>query len=194
MKPSALPTIVELEPQPPAGRWYVVASVLIALHLLAVWTAPFSVGPSSPLAGSMQQVMRPYLDAMFLNHGYKFFAPDPGPGQLIRYELEMPDGSTVNGRFPDLKQQWPRLLYHRHLMLSDRTSGPPEAPWIQAYARSFAQHLLKRHGARKATLYQVTHALPAPHDVLAGMKLDDPVLYRERRLISLSGDTRESGD
>jgi hypothetical protein len=178
----------EEQPQPAVGRWYLLASAAIAFHLLAVWTAPFAVPPSSPFAGTMAMALRPYLDAAFLNHGYKFFAPDPGPTHLVRYELEMPDGTKRVGRFPDLKEQWPRLLYHRHMMLSERLEGPPESPWIQAYARSYSEHLRQRHGARKVTLYLVTHALAYPDQVTAGMKLDDPSLYQERQVIVVSGD------
>src|SRR5688500_19151420 len=64
---------------PLRGRWYKLASALIALHLLAVWVAPFAVPPSSPFAQTVATAFRPYLEAAFLNHGYKFFAPDPGP-------------------------------------------------------------------------------------------------------------------
>jgi hypothetical protein len=188
MKPITPDQSVEATPQPPAGGWYLLASLAIAFHLLAVWVAPFSVPPSSPFAGTMAMALRPYLDVAFLNHGYKFFAPDPGPTHLVRYELEMPDGSKQAGRFPDLKTQWPRLLYHRHMMLSERLDGPPEASWTQGFARSYAEHLRARHGARKVTLYLVTHALPYPGQVLAGMKLDDPSLYQERQLIVVGGD------
>jgi hypothetical protein len=38
------------------------------------------------------------------------------------------------------------------------------------------------------TLYLVTHALPSPQDIQAGMKLNDPRLYRERELLVLKRD------
>jgi hypothetical protein len=170
----------------PRSRWYPLASALIALHLLAVWVAPFSVPPSSPFAQMLATWFAPYLEAAFLNHGYKFFAPDPGPTHLVRYELELADGSKQTGTFPDLNRQWPRLLYHRHMMLSERLVGPPEATWIEPYARSYARHLLDKHQARKVTLYLVTHLLPYPGQVQAGMKLDDPSLYQESQLLVLS--------
>jgi hypothetical protein len=78
----------------------------------------------------LAQWMRPYSTAMYLNHGYAFFAPDPGPNHLIDYSVEFADGRpAVTGRFPDLKTERPRLLYHRHFMLSEALNtrfAPPE--------------------------------------------------------------------
>lgn len=184
MKPTAQETPGDTA-QPQVTRWHMVASLLILLHLMAIWVAPFSVPPSSPLAQGLASLFRPYVEGAFLNHGYKFFAPDPGPTHLVRYELELADGSKRGGTFPNLKEQQPRLLYHRHMMLSERLEGPPEAYWIAPYSRSYAQHLLETHHARRVTLYLVTHALPNPVQVQAGMKLNDPSLYRERELLVL---------
>lgn len=188
MKPIAQDTPPGDLAQPSVTRWHIVASVLILLHVFAIWVAPFSVPPSSPLAQTIAALFRPYLEAAFLNHGYKFFAPDPGPTHLVRYELEFADGSKRSGTFPNLKQQRPRLLYHRHMMLSERLEGPPDAFWIPVFSRSYAQHLLGVHQAEKITLYLVTHALPTPDQIQAGMKLSDPSLYRERKLIELRRD------
>jgi hypothetical protein len=67
---------------------------------------------------------------MYLNHGYAFFAPDPGPNHLVDYKVEFADGRpAVSGRFPDLSKERPRLLYHRHFMLSEALNSrfaPPE--------------------------------------------------------------------
>ena len=57
---------------------------------------------------------------MFLNHGYAFFAPNPGSSFLLRAHLEFDDGReplVVN--LPDADQRTPRLLYHRYFMLSE---------------------------------------------------------------------------
>ena len=70
----------------------------------------------------------------FLNHGYRFFAPNPGPSHIVRYEVDTADGETVKGQFPDRDKIWPRLLYHRHFMISETvfregapiSEGPPE--------------------------------------------------------------------
>lgn len=183
--------------------WRIAASVALVWHLVALLIGPISLPPSilgeaaRTAAGGVYQA---YLEAAFLDHAYKFFAPDPGPSHLIRYELVFDDGEPRSGVFPNLKEQWPRLLYHRHLMLSESLGGfspdpdlPPDTPWEklplsprqQAYARSYANHLLKAHGAREVALFLVQHRFPDPAEVEGGMQLDDPRLYRERHLYRL---------
>ena len=93
-------------------------SLLILVHIAAVILPPLSM-EGSPLATIGWRGLRPYIEAAYLNHGYHFFAPQPGPSHLIRYELEMPDGSRKEGVFPSREQNWPRLLYHRHFMLTE---------------------------------------------------------------------------
>lgn len=112
------------------------ASAVIALHVLAVFWAPLAFAsrgsPGSPLTDSVFAVLRPYIDALYLNHGYSFFAPDVGPSRLVRYQVEFADGrEPVEGVFPNLATQQPRLLYHRHFMLSEALSNrfvPAEPP------------------------------------------------------------------
>jgi hypothetical protein len=201
----------------PARR---IASVAIAVHLLAVFSGPWSTPPpSSELSQRVAGTLSPYLFAAHLNHGYRFFAPDPGPSHLVRYELDMPGGETVRGQFPR-PDIWPRLLYHRHFMISEmiynllqyppigdplllfRQRGPLLSepisdeipPEIRAdmvvnrrraerLVRGVARELVTRHGAERVRLYLALHEIPAPEDMLRGMKLDDPILYHERLLV-----------
>ena len=198
-----------ISPWSPRARW--VASVLLAVHLLAVFVAPWSYPPpSSLLAQTIAGWFAPYLQAAYLDHGYRFFAPNPGPSHLVVYELEMPDRAVRRGRFPDLNQHWPRLLYHRHFMISEATFdmtepflGPPPAELVdarqrQAYQaakrraelllRSLASELLRRHDARSVKLWLHTHLIPDPWEVQNGMRLDDPSLFEERMLGEFDGE------
>jgi hypothetical protein len=108
----------------PAVRWIV--SGLLLLHLTAVFVAPFAFAcstpsASSPFADGLMRCFRPYVDLLYLNHGYAFFAPNPGPSHLVRYRIDFADNRpSLEGVFPDLKTQRPRLLYHRHFMLAER--------------------------------------------------------------------------
>jgi hypothetical protein len=126
-------------PVVPDFRWpawiRAVVSLLIVGHLAAVAVAPMafisrSGITASPLMERVAGFFRPYINAMYLNHGYAFFAPDPGPNHLIDYTVEFDDGRpAVKGRFPDLKSERPRLLYHRHFMLSEALNtrfAPPQ--------------------------------------------------------------------
>jgi hypothetical protein len=90
---------------------------LAVLHLLAVVAEPlFFYSRSDVQAGpeflALRRGLGPYVDWMYLDHGYFFFAPNPGPSHLVGIR----DQSVV---FPDRKEQWPRLLYHRYFMLSE---------------------------------------------------------------------------
>ena len=97
-----------------------VVSVLILLHLAAIFAAPLSAPPPSSMMGQQAgATFEPYLRALCLYNGYRFFAPNPGPSHLVRYEIESKSGETINGTFPDRKKHWPRLLYHRYLMLAE---------------------------------------------------------------------------
>ena len=96
---------------PPTAR--VVVSILLILHLAAVVIAPCATPPPrSDLALSASRLLEPYLSGAFLFHGYRFFAPNPGPGHLVRYEVTPQEelSATIEGVFPDLQQQWPRAI------------------------------------------------------------------------------------
>src|SRR5262249_22062592 len=149
----------------------------------------------SILGDRLQSIYHPFLQTAYLNHGYKFFGPDPGPSHLVRYVIETADGDRMEGTFPDRKAHWPRLYYHRHFMLSEflvGLAGPwdPRFDWDtqplsraqETYIESYAHHLLARHGGKRVTLYLVEHRLPSPQEVLKGMRLDDFQLYRSRKL------------
>ena len=178
----------------------VVASVLILWHVTAVLSGPIHV-PWSVTGDRVQMVNRHYMQAMYLNHGYKFFAPDPGPSHLIEYDLTLADGSHKTVVFPSREENWPRLLYHRHFMLSEfmagGAGGPPDPSWQmqpdwekqlnsesqRTFARSYATHLLHEHQAKRVKLTLVEHAIPSPEDVSERrMALDDSRLYRRRSL------------
>lgn len=173
-------------------RW--LASAALAWHLVGLLVGPIS-SPPSILGDRLQTIYLPYLQAAYLNHGYKFFGPDPGPSHLVRYVVELPDGERLEGTFPDRKVHWPRLFYHRQFMLSEFVVGlagqwdprfdwdrQPLSPPQAAYVESYAQHLLTKYGGRRVTLYLVEHRLPSPQEVVDGMRLDDSRLYRSRKL------------
>lgn len=118
--------------------WRIGLSALLLLHLLAVFLPPFRFacnvggGSSSPVADTLAGWFRPYIGALYLEHGYFFFAPNPGPTHLVDYKVEFADGrAPVTGRFPDLAQHQPRLKYHRHFMIAEALHNqyePPTAP------------------------------------------------------------------
>ena len=102
------------KPWSKAARW--VVSLMVIFHLAAVISSPLSTPPSSGLSESITRNFRPYLLTLYLTHGYRFFAPEPGPSHIVRYEVIKSDGEIINGQFPDRDEFWPRQLYHRWFM------------------------------------------------------------------------------
>jgi hypothetical protein len=194
----------------PAGEvswhpaWRGLVSVLIVLHIVAVFCAPWDlsvdralppgyVPPTDNLGRQIPPALdsnvwqepiiprtlrgrffRNYLNLLYLNHGYEFFAPDPNGSHLIRYQIRDSGGQEIaTGEFPDLDNQWPRLLYHRHMMLAAQTGDMGEAS-----GRHYAQHLLAKYGGQTISTQLVFHRLLSPQEVLAGTPIDAPNTYQ----------------
>ncbi len=200
----------------PAAQWSVRrkswVSVLLGIHLLAVFAAPCASPPPASylanwLAGRIEGRpgwLLPYTQALFLNHGYRFFAPNPGPSHLVRYEIELPGGGQIEGKFPDTEEHWPRLLYHRMFMISESvftiedpvTERPPpdavneeqmaefekQRATADALLKSIARRLLHEYDGHRVRLFLRRHEIPAPQQVLDGVPLDDEQFFRERLL------------
>jgi len=158
-----------------------IVSLGLLFHLAAVVIAPLSgPPPASELAQVVLQPFRPWLGALYLGHGYRFFAPDPGPGHSIRWVLTRADGSTRTGSIPDADSDWPRLLYHRRFMVAEKLSAfvpPPDAPpevrarakadWLPL-VKGVAANLLRAEGGARVRLELIEHHLPGPEEVREG--------------------------
>jgi len=182
-------------------------SVAILVYLAGVIIAPLSgPPPATELSQAILQPFRPLLGALYLGHGYRFFAPNPGPGHSIRWTMTMPDGSTESGTIPDATHDWPRLLYHRRFMVAEKIANevpPVNAPAeIRAEARPYwlplvkgvADNLLRAEGGSRVTLELVEHFLPGPEDVLADRNEPDLVtplgsFARRASVVSSRSDT-----
>lgn len=157
----------------------ILISTAVSWHVFCVFVSPFSVRPSSALVERIAQGtwVRWYTDPLYLNHGYHFFGPEPPVNQLMRWTVYDETGATIaTGEFPNTKEQWPRLFYHRHMMLADQASLAPalnEADATRLSLRSYARHLLRKHNGVEARVDCVRHALLEPGEVLAGI---DPYL------------------
>lgn len=159
---------------------FVLVNVWLVYHLFAIIAAPASVAPSSRLQQQCWRCAGPYLQTLYLNHGWHYFSPEPGRSTLLAYTLEFPDGTEKSGRLPNRDIQ-PRLLYHRYFMLSEflGNSPPEDQPaWHRAYARA----LCRRHGAERVRLSRVFHDLPLAERVLAGGRLEDPEFFSEESI------------
>lgn len=203
-------------------RAKIVVSLLLSVHLFAVFAAPCASPPPSSdlwqeIAGQTDRgdgLFLPYLRLGYLNHGYRFFAPNPGPSHLVRYEIDLKTGGTIKGEFPDPDEHFPRLLYHRMFMLSETAFNlaspvltPAEPGTLtreeqlafdkqlaasDELANSIARRLLDLNAGQRIRLYLQTHELPFPSDVAAGQSLDDPSLYSEQFWCEISDEQLRS--
>lgn len=181
----ATPSIAQM----PSPRVRLIVSALVIYHVVAVFWGPFAMPPqNSELSATVATVFRPYVDGLNLANGYRFFAPEPGPSHLVRYDVTLADGSHVKGVFPDKQEHFPRLLYHRYFMLSEfiNTLDNPAADpaRMHAFAKSYADHLAHEYDAQDVHLYLQRHYVPRMNEVRAGMRLSDKALYEERPLWS----------
>ena len=128
-------------------------SGLLVLYLMLVVLAPLS-NPvaSADLTGPVSRFSAPLLRAFNLNHGYRFFGPEPGPSHLVVCSVTQADGTKSEIRIPDASEMSPRLGYHRWFMLSERIFGefdmtPDEAAFQEGQMRLAAlSDELKREG------------------------------------------------
>lgn len=161
---------------------YTMLSLWLAFHVFSVFISPAALPPVSPLLLDAYRLAMPYNDLLFQNHGYHFFAPDPGASSLISYRIPRPDDAPLIGRFPDPSIQ-PRLLYHRYFMLAENLWAFDEQTqdeMLEAYARHFA-------GLHQSEQISLSHLRHHPSSILriqAGGRLDDPETYNEEPLES----------
>ncbi len=159
---------------------YIAVNAWLLMHLIAIVTAPATVGPSSQTARNVWLAVGPYLQAGYLNHGFHYFAPQPGSSNLVAWTVTLKDGTTKSGRFPNRDIQ-PRLLYHRHFMLSEFL-GNADPDLQSVVVRGFARNLCREHNAVSVALSTVRHDLPSMERIRAGGQPDDGDLYEEQPL------------
>jgi hypothetical protein len=157
-----------------------VINVWLVFHVAAIVIAPAAVSPSSDLIEAGWDLFQPYLQVLDLNHGYHFFAPEPGDSTLLAFDAQRADGTVISGRIPNFGIV-PRLLYHRHFMLTEQMKDAPEA-LQQEWVGSYAEHLCQKYGAARVKLTGQIHHLPTMEMVRAGMRLDDPTSYEDEDL------------
>lgn len=209
------PSNATADDSPPPSTWprttRRLITALLVFHLIAVVIPPLQLATtsspimSSPFVDRISWVFRPYDDALFLNHGYAFFAPNPGSNFLLRARLEFTDGRPAQWvSLPDVERQAPRLMYHRHFMLSEHFHGadpgaiPADASpaargrWRamrEVFLRreqAIIEHLKQKYGASEVTIERWEHRPPTTYEYFQeGVPLDSPRLYRsvdDRRL------------
>lgn len=193
---------------PSSGQWSwplkSFASLIIAMHVLAIFSEPMQMFSRSNLRNGrdsslLRGTLAPYIEMFYLDHGYFFFAPNPGPNHLVECSIRSKESKDQSFRFPDKRLHRPRLYYHRHFMLSEfynnthawidqpyeATKDPQiDLEWRSDLARylrlqhSMLDHLRAQYPESTLELRRIEHQLPNDYRVLVEKwRLDDPRLY-----------------
>jgi hypothetical protein len=199
MKPDTTSTI---------SRWLpaikVAGSFCVVFHLLAVFWAPFRLVTTTPEGGSPfvnwpdKLIFERYYQPLYLDHGYAFFAPNPGPTHVVDFRVFNESGDIIKeGRFPWLPDCWPRLRYHRYFMLGENLNQlfvpaePPDAKLPPDVLKSIAkqrvnyvtlknaieQGLAREYRGSHAVVERVSHRAPTYQEFMEGWSLTDPRLF-----------------
>jgi hypothetical protein len=180
-----------------------VASVLIALHLSAIFIAVTSdASPNYPaplLAARAAGPLQPYLQATFLNNSYRFFAPNPGTPTVLWFRVQYQDRSVrwveLPGRADLVRAPYQRRLnvavqFSQYLAPDPAGEGKTKTitPLGQTLLKSFVRHVAwayPRHAAdgksspvRNVGAYCLWHGVILPEQVRAGWEPTDLRTYR----------------
>lgn len=147
----------------------------LCVHVFCVFIAPGAMPPASPLLQRAQRIALPYNQLFFLNHGYHYFAPDPGASTLIRWSVPREGEAALVGRFPNPEIQ-PRLLYHRYFMLAENLWAFDES-FASRIERGYARHVATLHHADRVELQRISHEPSSIVRIQAGGLLDDPETF-----------------
>jgi hypothetical protein len=117
-----------------------VVSVLILVHFGGILTAVMSAPPAPWLAGLVWTwFYRPYLEFMYLNNAYHFYAPEPGPASYLWYRIEFEDA-----------EHRPHSKWLKIPDMDDNT-GRPRYPVALDYQRMLAMTENTVHGEPRPT-------------------------------------------
>ena len=150
---------------------FVVLNLWVGFHVFAIFISPAGMPPASPLLVDAARVAMPYNQLLFLNHGYHFFAPDPGASTLMEYAIDRPGDTPLKGRFPDPAIR-PRLLYHRYFMLAENVGAFPEETQDQVL-EAYARHFAAAHDSPTIRLSRLFHNPSSISRIQAGGTLSD---------------------
>ena len=187
---------------PPVARW--VISGLVLAHFFAIFTAVTSAGnanfPAPYIARKLIRLTRPYLQFVFLNNPYRFYAPNPSSANIFWFRIRYGDGVVRWVEVPRRSEFAARMPYQRHLsvtLIFDQMALPmpssedpnqralvPEGKIVLA---SYIRHVARRFGRKNADgtpvpiediqFYNVWHGVLEPWMVKRGMGINELPLF-----------------
>ncbi len=118
-----------------------VISFLFVLHFAGISNACLAAPPAPWLIQqAWMRISRPYLEFMYLNNAYHFYAPDPGPASYFWFRVIYTDENGIDQgwwyKVPDMDDKGRHhhsvaLEYQRHLAMTESVApydAPP--PWV----------------------------------------------------------------
>jgi hypothetical protein len=175
----------------------VIISIWIVWHFAGVFLAAMCIPATSDLVNNIAQQppMQWYLDGLYLNQGHSFFAPDVGPSHVIHYELfDQSNRPMGEGDLPSLKDEWPRLRYHRHFMLADQAPAGDDnfsKYWGRVHLEAYARQVLRDHPDAQAI--RLRHYAHWPLTRELELKARKPEYGRERAYYDFVQEMRRDG-
>ena len=129
----------------------VTVSLLIVLHFGGIASAALGPPPSPWIVGQIWlRIYRPYLEFMYLNNAYHFYAPEPGPASYLWFRMfyEAPDGRQFAHwyKVPDVDDRGYHrnavaLEYQRILALTENAVPTDQTPNTSETAAMYARRL-----------------------------------------------------
>jgi hypothetical protein len=110
-----------LTPVGPSSGKKLLVSFLVVAQFFVIFTVVTSASspnfPSPKPAQDMATLTRPYAQAFFMHNAYRFYAPEPGPTNLLWARFQYTDGTCRWKEMPRLQDYSSRIPYQRHIAL-----------------------------------------------------------------------------
>ena len=135
----------------------VVVSVLIVVHFAGILSAVLSPEPGPRLVGrAFVYFYRYYLDFMYLNNAYHFYAPEPGPSYFFWFWVEY---TTLDEQGHVERDKQGRVItYHERFKVPNlNDEGWPQYPLAIQYQRRLAMASLASNGRQPTALESAFH-------------------------------------
>jgi hypothetical protein len=98
-------------------------SLLIVFHFSAIFCTIMLVNPSPWLPNYLwAHFFQNYLNFVYLTNAYHFYAPEPGPGMMLWFDVRYDDGSDQWVKLPVRSNQRWLLNYQRRLSLPEHAN------------------------------------------------------------------------
>ena len=156
-----------------------IGSVLIALHLLAVWIAP---NKDTPIGRMIKPLLDPYLDGLELAANWNFFSPDPGMPLYVEWELVNSKGETYSsGMMPEFRNPYFLRERQNRRMVAARFIGVNDERLVKVLSLYLCDH---HPEAASLRIWSSSIMLPSPQEVASGKKPMADVSSLNRRMVA----------